>query len=229
MKKYLYIDCTYRRTDKFCVHSYIHRRPHNSINEIRGHHFDRKNFRFLCLVVLLHVFLFKKFSFFLRFHRINVLVHKRVILEEAMAWLSTLGGGFSSLGDHFSDAVSSNFLVFYLPFYHCFLPCYHSFSLCRNSSSSQYDRQFPFTSQAEIAGSISVRQMTVAMEMGDPVIQAKCRLWFAQSRMQIGDFKTAAQVIRWQRCLFWGMIIVYAYLHYKWLITLVVEISSYYM
>lgn len=138
--------------------------------------------------------------FFLRFHRINVLVHKRVILEEAMAWLSTLGGGFSSLGDHYSDAVSSTFhyLLTFLSL---------RFSLCRNSSSGPMWPAFPFTSQAEIAGSISVRQMTVAMEMGDPVIQAKCRLWFAQSRMQIGDFKTAAQVIRWHRCVCWMMII----------------------
>jgi len=31
---------------------------------------------------------------------------KRKILEETMAWLSTLGGGYSSLGDYFTQFVS---------------------------------------------------------------------------------------------------------------------------
>ncbi|GFU34261.1 uncharacterized protein NPIL_31981 [Nephila pilipes] len=35
--------------------------------------------------------------------RIEVLVYERCELENAMAWLSTLGGAFSALGDYFTD------------------------------------------------------------------------------------------------------------------------------
>jgi hypothetical protein len=37
---------------------------------------------------------------------LQVLVMKKIILEETMAWLSTLGGGYSSLGDFVVEHVS---------------------------------------------------------------------------------------------------------------------------
>lgn len=43
-----------------------------------------------------------------RNQKVGVLVQKRMILEETMAWLSTLGGGYSSLGDYFRHFVSSS-------------------------------------------------------------------------------------------------------------------------
>lgn len=35
---------------------------------------------------------------------------ERSELDNAMSWLSTLGGAYSALGDHFSHCVSVNFI-----------------------------------------------------------------------------------------------------------------------
>lgn len=37
-------------------------------------------------------------------------LYRHIILQEAMSWLSTLGGGFSSLGDKFEDAVRHSYI-----------------------------------------------------------------------------------------------------------------------
>ncbi|VDN22736.1 unnamed protein product [Dibothriocephalus latus] len=42
---------------------------------------------------------------FLRYYVVARLLYKHIILQEVMSWLSTLGGGFSCLGDKFEDAV----------------------------------------------------------------------------------------------------------------------------
>lgn len=42
---------------------------------------------------------------FTGFRLISSHLTRYVVLQEAMSWLSTLGGGFSSLGDKFEDAV----------------------------------------------------------------------------------------------------------------------------
>ena len=41
-----------------------------------------------------------------RYFRVQGLLIKKMHLEEAMAWMSTLGGAFSSLGDYFESHVS---------------------------------------------------------------------------------------------------------------------------
>lgn len=87
--------------------------------------------------------------------KVGVLVQKRMILEETMAWLSTLGGGYSSLGDYF------------LHF-------------------------------SEEAGKISVSQLKIAMEMGDPIMAAKCRLFYALSLMQRGQLHQTKKFIKEQ-------------------------------
>ena len=46
-----------------------------------------------------------------RCYRLESLLQKHVILDETMAWLSTLGGAYSSLGDYFHTHVS-NYHIF---------------------------------------------------------------------------------------------------------------------
>lgn len=85
--------------------------------------------------------------------KLNTLVKKREALEEAMAQLSTLGGGYSSLGEysiHFSEE----------------------------------------------AGKLSLVQLKVAMEMGDPITASKCRLFYALSLMQRGQYVKSGHMIR---------------------------------
>lgn len=86
-------------------------------------------------------------------YRLQTLLCKRIILEETMAWLSTLGGGYSSLGDY-------------------------------------------FIAHSKMAGHISVTQLQISMEMGDPIMAAKCRLFFALSLMQRGVLKRSENIIR---------------------------------
>ncbi|VDP55857.1 unnamed protein product [Schistosoma mattheei] len=78
---------------------------------------------------------------------------KAIVIEESMAWLSTLGGGYSSLGDH-SDYAAS------------------------------------------LAGTVSLFQMSLALEINSPVLLAKSQLWFAQSLMQRGYLKNSAKILR---------------------------------
>lgn len=86
-------------------------------------------------------------------YRAESLLKKRVILEDTMAWLSTLGGAYSSLGDY-------------------------------------------FMTHSKMAGHISVAQLRISLEMGDPVMAAKCRLFFALSLMQRGALKKSKDIIR---------------------------------
>ncbi|KAK3594762.1 hypothetical protein CHS0354_030701 [Potamilus streckersoni] len=85
--------------------------------------------------------------------RIECLVQKRVYMEELMAWLSTLGGAFSSMGDYFDHF-------------------------------------------AEMAGKISLKQLKVAIEMGNPMVASRCRLFYAQSLMQRGKLRQSKTIIR---------------------------------
>ncbi|XP_071110866.1 uncharacterized protein [Haliotis cracherodii] len=87
--------------------------------------------------------------------RICGLAVKRMLCEEGMAWLSTLGGGYSALGDYFQV-------------------------------------------HAVTAGQVSLKQFRVAMELGDPIMAAKCRIFWAQSRLQLGCFKECKKIVRRQ-------------------------------
>ncbi|KER31654.1 hypothetical protein X801_04148 [Opisthorchis viverrini] len=49
---------------------------------------------------------------------------------------------------------------------------------------------------AEVAGKISLMQLRLALEIGSPVIQAKAKLWFAQSLLQRGFLRTSARLLR---------------------------------
>jgi len=87
--------------------------------------------------------------------RILRLLRRSLDLEVAMAWLSTLGGGFSALGDYYTLA-------------------------------------------ADKAGRISMAQMKLALEMGDPITVAKAWIWFSISLIQKGDLERAWMVVRRQ-------------------------------
>lgn len=87
--------------------------------------------------------------------RIMLLILKKQSLEETMAWLSTLGGAYSAMGDY-------------------------------------------YTRCAEIAGKISIQQLQVALQTGDPISIAKCRVYIAISLMQRGRLKDAEKIIRSQ-------------------------------
>ncbi|XP_014290269.1 uncharacterized protein F58A4.6 [Halyomorpha halys] len=76
-------------------------------------------------------------------------------LDHAMAWLSTLGGAFSALGDSIENC-------------------------------------------ATIAGKISVRQLQIAIRLGDPYLAARCKLYMALSLIQKHRFKLAKTIIEAQ-------------------------------
>ncbi|XP_033747503.1 uncharacterized protein LOC117332631 [Pecten maximus] len=88
-------------------------------------------------------------------YRMGSQMMRRVILDDAMNWLSTLGGGYSSLGDYFQH-------------------------------------------HAEEAGRISLQQLKLAERMGDPVMSARCKIFFAQSLMQRGYIKQCKAILRAQ-------------------------------
>lgn len=88
-------------------------------------------------------------------YRIGGQMVKKMLLEEAFAWFSTLGGAYSSLGDHFS-------------------------------------------SFAEQAGKIAMKQLKIANEEGDPILASKAKLFFAQSLMQRGYVIESGRIIKAQ-------------------------------
>ncbi|XP_013399758.1 uncharacterized protein LOC106165941 [Lingula anatina] len=88
-------------------------------------------------------------------YRVTDMVVQRLILDEAMAWLSTLGGAYSALGEYF---------------------------------------QF----HAQQAGNVSMKQLKVALKVGDPISIAKCKVFYAQSLVQQGHWKLAKKIIRVQ-------------------------------
>lgn len=83
------------------------------------------------------------------------LVVEQVELENTMAWLSTLGGAFSALGDY----------------------------------SSQF---------AEAAALVSVKQLKLALRIGDPVTMCRCHIYLAMSLLQRGYFRSCRRLIRQQ-------------------------------
>lgn len=46
------------------------------------------------------------------------------------------------------------------------------------------------------AGVVSVQQYAVALKMNNPILKARCKIYFAQSLMQRGRLKQAAKIIR---------------------------------
>ncbi|CAH1801078.1 unnamed protein product [Owenia fusiformis] len=88
-------------------------------------------------------------------YRVCRLVCNSILIQDAMAWLSTLGGGYSALGDHFQH-------------------------------------------HAQEAGRISNHQFKIALELGDPGLTARCRIYLAQSLMQQGCLKQARNILRSQ-------------------------------
>ncbi|KAK7087170.1 uncharacterized protein [Littorina saxatilis] len=84
---------------------------------------------------------------------VNYLLTRRMLLEEAMAWLSTLGGAHSSLGEY-------------------------------------------FTHHAEMAGKISMKQLKLAVNMGDPLTVARCHMFWAYSLLQRGFTRKATAIVR---------------------------------
>ncbi|XP_067635305.1 uncharacterized protein F58A4.6 [Eurosta solidaginis] len=80
---------------------------------------------------------------------------ERIEVEYLMSWLSTLGGGYSALGEQ-------------------------------------------FTKYAEVAGKISLRQLHIGLRLGDPFIQARCKLYYSISLIQTGRLRQAKYMIREQ-------------------------------
>ncbi|XP_062511101.1 uncharacterized protein LOC134186999 isoform X2 [Corticium candelabrum] len=77
-------------------------------------------------------------------NRIMALVVTRLQLETVFAWLSTLGGAHSSLGEKFVE-------------------------------------------HAHHAGVLSKKQLLLALRLGDPILSAQCKLYYAFSLMQKGN------------------------------------------
>lgn len=80
------------------------------------------------------------------------MVREKCELDNALSWLSTLGGAFSALGDHFEKC-------------------------------------------ALIAGKISVDQLRLALQLGDPTIAARCRLYYSLSLIQQQKFRLSKYII----------------------------------
>lgn len=87
--------------------------------------------------------------------KIGRLVVEQLELENTMAWLSTLGGAFSALGDYCSRF-------------------------------------------AEAAGQVSVKQLKLALRIGDPVTVCRCHVYLAMSLLQRGYFRSCRRMLRQQ-------------------------------
>lgn len=74
-------------------------------------------------------------------------------MDYLMSWLSTLGGGYSALGDE-------------------------------------------FTKCAETAGKISLKQLSLGLQLGDPLVQSRCKLYYSISLIQTGRLRSAKKIIR---------------------------------
>jgi hypothetical protein len=85
--------------------------------------------------------------------RVMALVVTRLQLEAIFAWLSTLGGAHSSLGE-------------------------------------------TLVNHARTAGVISKKQLALAIQLGDPILSAQCKLYYALSLMQQGQLEAAAAIVR---------------------------------
>ncbi|KAH8250589.1 hypothetical protein KR038_001649 [Drosophila bunnanda] len=88
----------------------------------------------------------------------HILAHtlwEHIEVEHLMSWLSTLGGGFSALGEQFERC-------------------------------------------AETAGKISLQQLKIGLRLGDPFLQARCKLYYSISLIQRGQLRVAKHLIREQ-------------------------------
>ncbi|CAB4039528.1 Hypothetical predicted protein [Paramuricea clavata] len=74
-------------------------------------------------------------------------------LEAVFAWLSTLGGAHSALGDYFNK-------------------------------------------NAEVAWELSLKQLYIAIKIGEPALAAHCKLFMSISLMQRGHYSAASKIIR---------------------------------
>lgn len=61
------------------------------------------------------------------------------------------------------------------------------------SALGDYDTQF-----AKRAGEISVKQMEIALRLGDPFVMSRCRLYLAISMIQQRRFKGASAIVRYE-------------------------------
>ncbi|XP_064537110.1 uncharacterized protein F58A4.6 [Drosophila montana] len=82
-------------------------------------------------------------------------IWEHIEVEHLMSWLSTLGGGFSALGEQFERC-------------------------------------------AQTAGKISLQQLTIGLRLGDPFLQARCKLYYSISLIQRGQLRQAKRMIRAQ-------------------------------
>ncbi|EDV99761.1 uncharacterized protein F58A4.6 [Drosophila grimshawi] len=82
-------------------------------------------------------------------------IWEHIEVEHLMSWLSTLGGGFSALGEQFERC-------------------------------------------AQTAGKISLQQLNIGLRLGDPFLQARCKLYYSISLIQRGHLRHAKQLIRAQ-------------------------------
>ncbi|XP_037937847.1 uncharacterized protein F58A4.6-like [Teleopsis dalmanni] len=88
-------------------------------------------------------------------HMLSYILWEHIEMEHLMSWLSTLGGGFSALGEQFSKF-------------------------------------------AETAGRISLKQLSIGMRLGDPFLQARCKLYYSISLIQTGRLRQAKHLVRQQ-------------------------------
>jgi len=105
---------------------------------------------------------------------ISTLLWNKIECDYMMSWLSTLGGGFSALGEQFSNCVNYSIIDWFrLMLYILFL-------------------------KAEVAGKISLKQLKIGLRLGDPFLQARCKLYYSISLIQIGRLRAAKKIIRQQ-------------------------------
>ncbi|EDW77558.1 uncharacterized protein Dwil_GK24491 [Drosophila willistoni] len=82
-------------------------------------------------------------------------IWQHIQVEQMMSWLSTLGGGYSALGEQFERC-------------------------------------------AENAGKISQTQLKIGLHLGNPFLQARCKLFYSISLIQRGKLRHAKHLIRRQ-------------------------------
>lgn len=105
-------------------------------------------------------------------------IWEHIEVEHLMSWLSTLGGGFSALGEQFERCVSV-------------VPR-------ANPKPKQFLIPHVFSKQATTAGKISLQQLTIGLRLGDPFLQARCKLYYSISLIQRGQLRQAKHLIRTQ-------------------------------
>lgn len=61
--------------------------------------------------------------------------------------------------------------------------------------------------QTDRAARTSVEQLRIALQLGDPVLVARCKLYIALSLAQYGRLRQAAQIVRYDHfCLYYTII-----------------------